>query len=74
MKNRIYLAIYDSFYNHEKKETAHKCYKSLGSVETLRKNGIEDPVSHFQEEVEKLNKFTSQKVWYRSVKREQLHA
>ena len=55
VKNRTYLAIYDSFYNHEKKETAHKCYKSLGSVETLRKNGMEDPVSHFQEEVERLN-------------------
>jgi hypothetical protein len=55
LKNRTYLAIYDSFYNHEKKGTAHKCYKSLGSIETLRENGIEDPVSYYQKEVDKLN-------------------
>ena len=55
LKNRTYLAIYNSFYNHDKKETAHKCYKSLGSVEALIKNGIEDPVSHFQKEIDALN-------------------
>ena len=35
IKGRNYLAIYESFYNPEKKETAHKTFKSLGSVETL---------------------------------------
>lgn len=55
-KNRTYLAIYESFYNHDKKGTAHKCYKSLGSIETLMENGIEDPISHFQNEVNELNK------------------
>ena len=55
-KNRTYLAIYESFYNHEKKGTAHKCYKSLGSVETHVKNGIEDPIAYFQKEVDALNK------------------
>lgn len=55
-KNRTYLAIYESFYNHDKKETAHKCYKSLGSIETLMENGIKDPISHFQNEVNDLNK------------------
>ena len=55
LKGRTYLAIYDSFYNHEKKGAAHKCYKSLGSVETLKKNGMEDPISFYQQEVDLLN-------------------
>jgi len=55
-KNRTYLAIYESFYNHDKKGTAHKCYKSLESVETHLKNGIENPIAHFQKEVDDLNK------------------
>lgn len=55
LKGRTYLAIYDSFYDHEKKGAAHKCYKSLGSVETLKKNGMEDPISFYQQEVDFLN-------------------
>jgi transposase len=55
LKNRTYLAIYESFYNNDKKETSHKCYKSLGSMETLTENGMVDPVSHFQKEVDELN-------------------
>lgn len=54
-KNRTYLAIYESFYHHEKKQTAHRCYKSLGSVETLKANGIDDPIAFYQNEVDKLN-------------------
>lgn len=56
LKNRTYLAIYESFYSHEKKGTAHRCFKSLGSVETHKDNGIEDPVLYFQKEVDALNK------------------
>ena len=55
LKGRTYLSIDESFYSHDKKGTAHKCFKSLGSVETLMKNGIEDPISHFQKEVDALN-------------------
>lgn len=55
LKGRTYLAIYDSFYDHKKKGAAHKCYKSLGSVETLKKNGMEDPISFYQQEVDFLN-------------------
>ncbi len=55
-KNRTYLAIYQSFYSHEKKGTAHKCYKSLGSIETLMANGMVDPIAHFQAEVDTLNR------------------
>ena len=55
-KNRTYLAIYESFYNPNKKETSHKSFKSLGSVETNIKNGIEDPIAYFQKEVDELNR------------------
>ena len=55
LKGRTYLSIDESFYSHEKKGTAHKCFKSLGSVETHMKNGIEDPISYFQKEVDALN-------------------
>lgn len=55
LKGRTYLSIDESFYSHEKKGTAHKCYKSLGSVETWIKKGISDPVAHFQKEVDALN-------------------
>lgn len=55
LKNRTYLAIYESFYNHDRKGTAHRCYKSLGSIETHKANGLEDPVSFFQQEVDELN-------------------
>lgn len=55
LKNRTYLAIYESFYDPKRKETAHRCYKSLQSIETHIANGIADPVAHFQKEVDALN-------------------
>lgn len=55
LKGRTYLSIDESFYNHERKGTAHKCYKSLGSVETWIEKGIADPIAHFQLEVDALN-------------------
>lgn len=56
LKGRTYLSIDESFYTHEKKGTAHKCYKSLGSVETLKANGLDDPITFYQKEVDELNK------------------
>lgn len=56
LKGRTYLSIVESFYDGNKKGTAHKIYKSLSSVETLKKNGIEDPIVYYQAEVDKLNK------------------
>ena len=61
LKGRTYLSIDESFYSHEKKGTAHRCYKSLGSVESWKDNGIDDPISHFQKEVDALNQQHSQK-------------
>ena len=55
LKGRTYLSIDESFYNHDRRGTAHRCYKSLGSVETWKSKGIDDPISHFQKEVDALN-------------------
>ena len=55
MKGRTYLSIDESFYSHQKKGTAHRVYKSLSSVETLKKKGIEDPIAFYQAEVDRLN-------------------
>lgn len=52
---RIYLSICESYYHHEKKQTAQKLYASYGSIETLKANGIEDPISYYQAKVDKLN-------------------
>lgn len=54
-QNRIYLAIYESFYSPEVKGTKHRCFRSLGNIETLKANGIADPVSFYSGEVKKLN-------------------
>jgi len=56
LKGRTYLSICESFYHSDKKGTAHRTYKSLKSVETWIEKGIDDPVSHFQKEVDALNK------------------
>ena len=56
VKGRTYLALYESFYNPEKKETAHRQYRALGSLESLIKSGITDPDEHFQKEIDALNK------------------
>ena len=56
LKGRTYLSIVESFYNREKKGTAHKTQKSLGSIETHKAKGMDDPVSVFQKEVDELNR------------------
>lgn len=52
---RTYLSICESYYHPEKKQTAQKLYASYGSVETLMAKGIEDPISYYQAEVDRLN-------------------
>lgn len=56
LKGRTYLSIDESFYNHEKKGTSHRCYQSLGSVETWQSKGMADPIAHFQKEVDALDR------------------
>lgn len=55
LKGRTYLAIYESFYSHEKKGTAHRSIKPLGSVETLMNSGIDDPIAYGQKQVDMMN-------------------
>lgn len=52
---RVYLSIVDSHYSNTKKGTAHRVYKSLRSIEYWKEKGIEDPIAHFQKEVDELN-------------------
>ena len=56
LKKGIYLQIYESFYNPERKETAHHSYKALGYVHKLIDKGIDDPVSFYKNEITKLNR------------------
>lgn len=55
LKKGLYLQIYESFYDSNKKNTSHKSFKSLGYVNELIASGIEDPITHFSDEVKKLN-------------------
>ncbi|MBR2066978.1 MAG: IS1634 family transposase [Solobacterium sp.] len=53
--NNTYLAIYESFYSPDSKGTRHRCFKSLGSISKLIASGIDDPISFYKAEVEKMN-------------------
>ena len=54
-KKGTYLQIYESFYDPKRGHTAHRSYKALGYVHQLQEQGIDDPISFYKEEVEKLN-------------------
>lgn len=56
LKGRTYLSICDSYYHPEKKQTAQRLYKSYGSVETLKENGMQDPVAFYKKKVDEMNK------------------
>ena len=55
LKKGIYLQIYESFYNPDKKETAHKSYKALGYVQDLIDSGIPDPIAYYSDVVAQMN-------------------
>lgn len=54
-KKGLYLQIYESYYDPERKGGAHRSYKPIGYVHELQANGMEDPIAVFGEEVQKLN-------------------
>lgn len=54
-KKGIYLQIYESYYDPDRKGGAHRSYKPIGYVHELQASGMEDPISVFGEEVLKLN-------------------
>ena len=51
----LYTSIYESFYSPETKNTRHKSFRKIGFVDALIEQGIDDPISHFQKEVNELN-------------------
>ncbi|MDY6062601.1 MAG: transposase, partial [Erysipelotrichaceae bacterium] len=52
---RTYLSIYESFYSPDVKGTKHRSFKKLGNLDTLIASEIDDPISFFKKEVDKLN-------------------
>ena len=55
-KKGTYLQIYESYYDPERKGGAHRSYKPIGYVHELVESGIDDPISHFQAEIDELNR------------------
>ena len=54
-KKGIYLQIYESYYDPERKGGAHRSYKPIGYVHELQADGIDDPIAFYGEEVRRLN-------------------
>lgn len=55
-KKGTYLQIYESYYDPVRKCGAHHSYRPVGYVHELCEKGIDDPVAHFQAEVDELNR------------------
>jgi len=55
LKKGIYLQIYESFYNREKKETAHQSYRAIGYVQDLIDSGLSDPIAYYSNVVAQMN-------------------
>ena len=53
--NDVYLQIYESYYDPFRKGGAHRSIRPVGSVKKLIAQGIDDPISHFQKEVDEMN-------------------
>ena len=60
-KKGTYLQIYESYYDPDRKGGAHRSYKPIGYVHELVESGIADPFSHFQVEVDELNRLHAEK-------------
>ena len=54
-KKGIYLQIYESYYDPQRKTGAHRSYRPIGYIHELQAKGIEDPITFFGEEVSRLN-------------------
>ena len=55
-KKGTYLQIYESYYDPERKGGAHRSFRPVGYIHELVASGIDDPISHFQSEVDELNR------------------
>ncbi len=54
-KHDVYLQIYESFYDPVRKGGAHRSVRPVGYVKKLIESGIDDPIAHFQKEVDRMN-------------------
>ena len=54
-KKGTYLQIYESYRNKEKKETSHRAVKPIGYVRDLISGEMPDPISHYENEVKRMN-------------------
>ena len=54
-KKGVYLQIYESYRNKEKKETSHRAVKSIGYVSELTCEKIPDPIAYYRAEVKGMN-------------------
>lgn len=54
-KKGLYLQIYESFYDPEKRQTRHRSIRALGYEHELREGGVAEPVAHFKAEVARMN-------------------
>lgn len=55
LKKGLYLQIYEGHHDPLKGRTVSTLYRKLGYLDDLRDGGIEDPIAHFQKEVDALN-------------------
>ncbi len=62
IKKGLYLQIYESFYNPDKKQTSHRSFKTLGYVNELVTDDIKDPVAYYKDYVNKLNEERNKKI------------
>ena len=56
IKKGTYLQIYESFRDKSRHCSAQRSFKSLGYLDDLIASGIDDPISYFKNEVDKMNK------------------
>lgn len=56
IKKGTYLQIYESFRDKSRHCSAQKSFKSLGYLDDLIASGIDDPISFYKSEVDKMNK------------------
>lgn len=54
-KKGLYLQIYESYYDPQRKQTAHRSYKPLGYEHELQAHGIENPIEYYKQEIAQLN-------------------
>lgn len=59
-KKGLYLQIYESYYDPQRRQTAHRSVKPLGYEHELQAHGIADPIGHFKLEIERLNQQQNQ--------------